>query len=346
MKDVLFKTICAAIITLALSISPACAGDQSPSTAAPQASVPPSFPPAPKHVVIVMEENRSLQQILSTRHMPVLHSLIAQGALFTDSHGVTHPSLPNYFALFAGKTNTDGDHCSDTPTDALGDLPVNAGLDARMPTLASELLASHHTFVGYADSLPSPGYVGCYGRGGSFWSFYYKRHVPWAFFTRAGHPSQVLLDIKRTLLPDDVNQPFSAFPQAGHYDDLPTVAMVTPNVRHDMHGTPIGPSEEGLEAAADDWLGDNIVPLVQWAEDPKNATLIIITWDESDKDSASNSIPTLFLGAMVRPGQDAEHITHYNVLATIERFYGLPPLTENDKNAKPITGCWNEKGRP
>ena len=336
----------AALASLVIALASACAGGRAVGAASPEPSYPPSFPPPPKHIVIVMEENRSLAAMTGARGMPVLHSLMNQGALFTDSHGVTHPSLPNYFALFAGKTNTDGDHCWAKPMDPLGDLPVNAGLSARMPTLGSELIASHRTFVGYAEDLPSPGYVGCYGGGGSFWSFYYKRHVPWAFFTRAGHPGEVLTDLKHELLPDDVNQPFDAFPQPGRFDALPTVAMITPNVRHDMHGTPIGPSEEGLEAAADGWLGDHIVPLVQWAQDPKNATLVIITWDESDKDNATNSIPTIFLGAMVRPGTDDEHITHYNVLATIERFYGLPPLTDNDKNAKPITGCWKENGRP
>ena len=337
----------AAVAIIAITVASACTGGGRAAEApTPGPSYPPSFPPPPKHVVIVLEENRSLAQIVGNRRLPIINSLISRGTLFTDSHGVTHPSLPNYFALFTGKTNTDGDHCSDKPTDILGDLPVNAGMDARMPTLGGELLKAHLTFVGYADSLPSPGYVGCYGRGGSFWSFYLKRHAPWTFFTRGGHPGEVLKDLKGQLLPDSVNQPFSAFPQPGQYDDLPTLAMVTPNARHDMHGTPIGPSEEGLESAADDWLGTNIVPLVRWAEDPKNATLVIITWDESDKDSSTNSIPTIFLGSMVRQGSDGEHITHYNVLATIERFYGLAPLTDNDKDAKPITECWAQRGRP
>jgi hypothetical protein len=44
-------------------------------------------------------------------------------------------------------------------------------------------------------------------------------------------------------------------------------------------------------------------------------------------------------GAMVKQGSDAEPITHYNVLATLERFYGLPAMTQNDK-ATPIFGCW------
>src|SRR5207253_4556436 len=142
-----------------------------------------------------IEENRDFDGILGDQHLPVIHQMIAGGALFTDSRAVAHPSLPNYFALFTGKTNSDGDHCSDKPIDAAGDLPVNAGLAARMPTLGSELAVAHRSFTGYAESLPAAGYVGCYGRGGSLFSAYYKRHAPWAFFTKAGHPGEVVKDL-------------------------------------------------------------------------------------------------------------------------------------------------------
>lgn len=326
---------------LAALLFAGCFGSAKPSES-PAVSVPSAFPPAPKHVVIVIEENRDFQGIVDDKRLPIIHSMIAAGTLFTHSRAVTHPSLPNYFALFAGKTNSDGDFCSDKPIDAAGDLPVNAGLAARMPTLGSELLAAHRTFIGYAESLPSPGYVGCYGRGGSLFSVYYKRHVPWAFFTKAGHPGELAKDLNHYLLDDALNQPFDAFPKPGRYDDLPTVSIVVPNVKDDMHGTVLGDTEEGLDEDADAWLGRNIMPLVRWASDPKNATLVILTWDESDKRSGhadTNDIPTIFVGSMVKQGNNDEPITHYSVLATIERFYGLGAMTQSDKVA-PIQGCW------
>lgn len=323
-----------------------CVGSANPSASASDpllVAVASALPPAPKHIVVVFEENRDYDGIVGDKHLPVIHSIIGAGTLFTNSRAVTHPSLPNYFAIFAGKTNTDGDHCSDKPADAAGDLPVNAGLSARMPTLASELIAAHKTFVGYAESLPSPGYVGCFGPGGSLFSVYYKRHVPWAFFTKAGHPGEVVKDVDHYLLDDIVHQSFDSFPAPGHYDDLPTVAMVTPNVKDDMHGTPLGDNEESLDSHADDWLARNIIPLVRWASDPKNNTLVILTWDEAGRRAGrpdTNDIVTVFAGSMVRVGTDAEPITHYSVLSTIERFYGLAPMSENDKIA-PILGCWN-----
>jgi len=61
--------------------------------------------------------------------------------------------------------------------------------------------------------------------------------VPWAFFIKAGHPGAVAADIHQYLLADALSQPFSAFPKPGHYDALPTVAMVTPDARDDIAST-------------------------------------------------------------------------------------------------------------
>jgi len=300
-----------------------------------------ALPPAPKHIIVVFEENRDYDTIVNDTRLAVMQSLLQRGTLFTDAHAITHPSLPNYFAIFTGQTNSDGDHCSDKPG-AAGDLPVNAGLTSPMPSIASELIAAHHTFVGYSEGLPNAGYARCFGRGGAIYGGYYKRHSPWAFFTKAGHPSQIVGDTHGYLLDDDLNQPFSAFPSPDRYDELPTLAMVTPNVSDDMHGTGLGGSPERLAIDADQWLGVNILPLVDWASDPKNSTLVIITWDEGGRHAHgdTNHIPTLFLGAMVKQGVDVEHITHYDVLALIERFYGLAPMTANDKAAATIANCW------
>jgi len=300
------------------------------------------LPAPPAHVVILIEENRSPADIVGNAKLPNFQALIAKGALFTGSHAVAHPSLPNYFAVFTGEANTDGDRCSDKPTDASGDLPMPAGLSATMPTLASELAKTGRSFTGYAEGLPTPGYVACYGRGGSLFSKYYKRHVPWAFFTRAGHRGLP----RSSLLDDDVNQPWTSFPSPDRYDRLPTVAIVVPNLVHDMHGTGIPlETSAALEASADAWVGANIMPLAAWARDPKNNALLIVTWDESDRlphRPDTNAISTIFVGAMVKPGTYGESITHYGVLATIEGFYGLTRLGKS-AGAAPITDCWIEK---
>jgi len=156
--------------------------------------------PRPAHVVVIVEENKSAFQVVGNkRDAPYINGLIERGALFTDAHGVTHPSLPNYFALFAGLTNTNRDGC---PARGFAD-------DA--PNLASELHAAGLSFAGYSEGLPATGYSGCWaGR-------YARKHAPWVQFSN---------------VPPSANLPFSKFPP---YAALPTVAFVIPDVQDDMH---------------------------------------------------------------------------------------------------------------
>ena len=92
--------------------------------------------PQPAHVVIVMEENRSQANIIGNKSAPFINALAARGANMAQSFAETHPSEPNYLALFAGSTfGVTKDAC-----------PVNGGA---APNLASELLAAGYTFVGY-----------------------------------------------------------------------------------------------------------------------------------------------------------------------------------------------------
>src|SRR5437763_17138020 len=58
--------------------------------------------PRPDHVVIVIEENHSYSQIIGSSAAPYINSLAAQGALFTQSYAITHPSQPNYLHFFSG----------------------------------------------------------------------------------------------------------------------------------------------------------------------------------------------------------------------------------------------------
>ena len=172
----------------------------------------PGFPAKPPaHVVIVVEENKEYSDIAgNVRQAPYLNQLIAHGALFTRSYGVAHPSQPNYLAMFAGVTDTNGDGCPP------------AGIDASAPNLATELAAAHRTFTGYSEDLPAPGFRGC-------WSGEYgRKHVPWADFSN---------------VPDSENQPFSAFPA---YDRLPAVSFVIPNMLDDMHSASIARGDAWL----------------------------------------------------------------------------------------------------
>ena len=171
----------------------------------------PALPKAPAHVVVVIEENKGYSQIAgNVRDAPYLNELAARGAVFTQSYGVAHPSQPNYLALFAGVTDTNGDGCPPSRIDPSG------------PNLATALASAHRSFAGYAEDLPGPGFRGCWAGN------YARKHAPWTDFTN---------------VPDRENLPFSAFPA---YGDLPAVAFVVPNVLDDMHSGSIARGDAWL----------------------------------------------------------------------------------------------------
>ncbi len=246
--------------------------------------------PAPSHIVVVVEENHSYDDVIGdTSDAPYINSLASQGALMTQSFAVSHPSEPNYMALFGGSDfGLSSDAC---PTDE-GDTP----------NLGSELLAAGQTFKGYSEDLPSTGSTVC--NSGS----YARKHSPWVNFSN---------------VPGSDSLPFSSFPS--DYSTLPTVSFVIPNLDDDMH--------DGTINQADNWLQNNISSYATWAQ--QNNSLLVVTWDEDDY-TESNQIPTIIVGAGVKPGQYSETINHYNVLATLEQFYGLSPVGQS-ANATPIT---------
>ncbi len=119
--------------------------------------------PQPDHIVIVIEENHGYNQIIGSNAAPYINSLVADtlSALFTDSHGITHPSQPNYIWLFSGDNQgvTDDNVPTDTPFTALN--------------FGAELLNKSKTFVGYSEDLPFTGFQGAsYGA-------YARKHNPW-----------------------------------------------------------------------------------------------------------------------------------------------------------------------
>jgi acid phosphatase len=248
--------------------------------------------PRPAHVVIVIDENQAFWKVIGSQYAPWLNSIAENGAIFTDAHGVTHPSQPNYLALFAGVTNTNGDDCP-----ALG-------FSRRAPNIASELLAAHFTFAAYSESLPSAGFMGC-------WSGddYGRKHAPWTQFAN---------------VPQALHKPYA---QLASLDALPTLTFIVPNLTDDMHDAPV--------KTGDDWARAHLAPLVRWAQ--SHDTLVIFTWDEGyDK---PNTLPTFFVGPMVKTGRYAERIDHYRVLRTLEDMYGLKP-TGKAADVEPITDVW------
>jgi len=190
--------------------------------------------PAPAHVVVVIEENHGYSQIIGSSQAPYINTLATQGALFTNSFALTHPSQPNYLALFSGSTQgiTD-DSCPHT---------------FYTQSLESELITAGKSFVGYSEGLPSAGSKICAS------GKYVRKHAPWTDFSK---------DLGKD------NQPFTSFP--ANFATLPTVAWVIPNLDDDMHDGTIQQADSWLQThllAYVTWArNNNSLLIVQWDED-------------------------------------------------------------------------------
>lgn len=141
---------------------PAAAATSSPGAIPAPTTALAAGPPPPAHTVIVVMENHAYGEVIGSPQAPYLNRLARQGALFTDSRALTHPSEPNYLALFSGGTQgvTD-DSC---PHQFPG------------PSLGSELIAAGCTFTGYSEGLPAAGSFVCAT------GEYARKHVPWTDF--------------------------------------------------------------------------------------------------------------------------------------------------------------------
>jgi len=191
--------------------------------------------PRPDRVVIVVEENRAYSHIIGNMAAQYINLLANRGALFTQSFGVTHPSQPNYLALFAGSTMGVNDNaCPFTfKTENLASLLVRAGL----------------SFATYSESMPAIGFTGC------IQGHYQRKHNP--MVNRQGQNVAA-----------EANLRFMDFP--ADYSKLPTVSLVVPDQQNDMHDG----REPDTIIRGDQWLKKNLDGYVQWAE-KNNSLLIL-----------------------------------------------------------------------
>src|SRR5262245_30505758 len=109
------------LLTAAACTSPAPpAAAPSPSAAPlPSAASSPSVSPSrtptasrPDHVLVVVFENKAFANEVGNPRAPYLNKLLDVSAVFTHSYAITHPSQPNYLALFSGSTQgVTSDRC-------------------------------------------------------------------------------------------------------------------------------------------------------------------------------------------------------------------------------------------
>lgn len=270
-----------------------------------------SFPahaavPAADHVVVIVMENKSFAEV---RSLPYTASLMSAGAWFAGATAITHPSQPNYFALWSGSTQG-----------VTNDVCPAPGSPFSTPNLGQAVEAAGKTWHAYSENLAVAGATDCSFDGTVSTGLYTRKHAPWTYFTNVDHANE---------------RPYTDLAADLAGGTLPNLSFIIPNNCNNTHNS--ASNVNCNLAHGDAWLAAN-VPQILATFGPND--FLVLTWDEDDS-SAGNNVLTLFVGPLVMPGViSTQFTTHYTVVRTIADALGIPaPGTA--ATTFPINGVWN-----
>ncbi|HUI82778.1 MAG TPA: alkaline phosphatase family protein [Candidatus Binatia bacterium] len=261
------------VFTVLFTIAVACAQDSGNASGAATfhgSSDPNGLTPMrSNHVVVIMEENRSINY--AQEYMPYLKSLAdeySQGLqVYSDSHGswLAYGELTSGMAPHGGGGDNgicNGDGCSQ---------PID------IDNLVRHFSAQGKTWKGYFQSMPTIGYIGYqYG-------LYVRRHNPFPFYTDVWYH----LPEQWNMMPAD---PFMLLDIQNNR--LANFVWITPDLDHDAHD---GIDDQQALEAADQYLQTFLPQLL--ASPPFQAGgdgVLMVTFDEgelSDNHCGGNNDP-------------------------------------------------------
>ena len=251
------------------------------------------------HIVIITFENKGYEKIIDNPLMPAYNMYALGNTLLTGYHAVAHPSLPNYIAMIGGDTFGITDTCED--------CFVNS------PSLPDLIEASGRTWKAYQEDMETPCQLGDHGEHG-----YVQHHDPFVYF------DSIRLNKERcekSVVPLDR---LDADIQAGN---LANFIFITPNMCHNSHDCNL--------IVSDGWLTGLLMKLIPALEKQSSNYLVVLNWDEGDThgsccslpSDAGGRIPVVLISPRARDGfQDPTPYTHYSLLKTISKAWGLPYL--------------------
>ncbi len=302
----------------AVTLSPAWLG-ASPSSAGPGPCGLAGPPPAIQHVIVVMLENHSYDQVIGSSAAPYETSLASECGNATQAFGATHSSAANYLATSAGQYPATS--------------PAGCGYSACASSeqnIYQQLDGAALTWKAYEESMP-------YACDKSGAAPYKIGHNPPIFYTGISAAE---------CQSNDVGVPSLTAASGAFWDDLqagtlPAVSWVTPNISDD------GTNSCGGDCAlsiADTWLANFMALVTGSSEYQSGDTLVLITYDEGQgtdyavgedctdetADLAGSQpschVPLLVVYPYTLSGNDPAFFDHYSITKTIEDIFGLPYL--------------------
>ena len=242
------------------------------------------------HVIVVWMENREASDVTSSS-MPYLAELATTYGKADRFYAVTHPSLPNYLALWSGSTQGVAD---------------DGTYDLGGPSLSSQMTAAGRSWRIYAQDYPaSPGcHTASTYRGGTdgpgVAGTYARKHVPAMSFTEVSTGSEC-----------DNIQPLASF------DPSVDFAFVAPNLCNDMHDCSMATGDAFLRAFL-----PQVFDAPDWAH-----TLLVVSFDEGTSDAHGGGQVFTVVAREGLSGFTSSTVhDHYGLLRTIEDVFGLPCL--------------------
>jgi phospholipase C len=254
-------------------------------------------------------ENEEYSSVIGSSSAPYENNLANQYALAGNYYGVFHPSLPNYLAMTTGSTLGTSTDC----------LPAQCSFSVSAIT---NLIDSHGlSWKAYEESMP----IAC-DQTESPDGLYDVNHDPFVYIDgitgnsgSGGTSSYCNSHV--------VN--YQNFANDLASGNLPSFSFITPNINDDGHNTNV--------AYADNWLANNVPQILNSASFA--STALFIVYDEGVTNlNGGGHVYSILVSPFAKNGYTSNvQYSHYSLLATVERIFGLGNLGRNDASASPMS---------
>lgn len=310
------------------------------------------------HIFVIVEENKSYDQIIGNSQAPIINQLAKTYGLASNFYGEVHPSEANYIAMLGGSTfgihDDDAFYCQAGSKKQFchnshqRDYPNHT---IASPSLIDQLEKKGLTWKGYFEDIPSPGSVAVVAPS-LLRALYASKHNGFMNFKKVqDDPNLSSKIVGLEELTTDLKN-----------DKVPNYSHIIFNQCHEMHGLQECHNLQQLIKTGDAMIGKVVQQITSsklWAASGNNA--IIITWDEDsnppDKraiqgccgfDPKSNAnfggghIATIIITNHGSRGVvDNTPYNHYSLLRTTEDAFGIYEYLnlagETGKGVKPMT---------
>jgi len=250
--------------------------------------------PSIGHIYEIVLENHELGSIIGNGSAPYINGLARRYGLATNYTAVSHPSLPNYLALWSGSTQ------------GITDDGVHNFTYGR--TLADQITASGRSWHVAAENVPLGCFKGESASGGEDGpGDYARKHEPaisWTSVSSSPSRCSNITDFRHFR------------PGLGNF------WFIVPNLCHDMHDCSV--------ATGDAWL-KGFLPGILGSAAFRSNGLIVITFDEGSSDQGGGGkVATILISPKAKTAFVSSHPhNHYSLVRTIEALWGMPCMAHS-----------------